>query len=184
MIDRRASTGACAALALCAALLLSPAFAAPAPADGTPVRDAASGFSLVLPAEWRAQPGLLGAALSARPPESDRDGWAQDLLLVTSEPYDARRTCLDGFVLRKLKDMGHLAEGFEVLDETPLTLGTAQATRVELRYKEGSRVLAGYLVVMQTPHRMVALTLQSEPNRFELQRARFLRVIDSLRPLR
>lgn len=140
------------------------------------------GWSLELPAQWTQQKGLMGAELVARPPKSDAVGWAQDQLILTREPYDARRTCLDGFLLRKLRDMGHLAQDFQVVSEQPLELGGAVASRLELEYREGPRHLHAYLTVLATDKEMIVLSLTSEPARFEFQRALFRRIADSLRP--
>jgi len=140
------------------------------------------GWSLELPTQWTQQKGLMGAELVARPPKSDAVGWAQDQLILTREPYDARRTCLDGFLLRKLRDMGHLAQDFQVVSEQPLELGGAVASRLELDYREGPRHLHAYLTVLATEKEMIVLSLTSEPARFEFQRALFRRIADSLRP--
>lgn len=163
-------------------LLLAIFFAGNVQADGEQLRRVAGGgFSLQLPANWQIQRGLMGAALTARPPESDAVAWANDLLVVTREPYDPRRTCLDGFVLRKLQDMRHLSEHFQVLDEHPFNAGDAAATRLDITTTEGPRQLHLYMVVMASQGHMVTVTLSSSPARFEFQRANFRRMVESLR---
>lgn len=144
-------------------------------------RVSGSGYSLQVPTNWQTQAGLMGAELTARPPETDALAWASDLLVVTREPYDPRRTCLDGFVLRKLQDMRHLSEHFQVLNEHPFNAGDAPATRLDITSTEGARQLHLYMVVMASQGHMVTITLSSSPARFEFQRAQFRRVVDSLR---
>ncbi len=164
---------------LFAGLLLSLPTAVPAAAPETVSGD---GWRLQVPAEWTLQRGLLGADLIARPPRADTQGWAQDQLVLTREAYDPRRSCLDGFTMRKLRDMSHLATQFQVVEEQPLELGGAVATLLELRYQEGPRELQAYLMIMATETHMVVLSLASSPARFEFQRSLFRGIAESLRP--
>lgn len=140
-----------------------------------------AGWQLLLPPAWSQQRGVLGAELIARPPQSDAQGWAQDQLVLTREAYDPRRSCLDGFTMRKLRDMAHLAERFRVVNEQPLELGGAVATLLELDYREGPRDLRAYLMIVAGPTHMLVLHVASTPSRFEFQRSAFRGIAESLR---
>lgn len=141
------------------------------------------GWQITLPAGWETRRDIMGADLIARPPRQDAAGWAGDQLVLTRESYDPRRSCLDGFTMRKLRDMAHLSSEFRVVEETPLTLGSAVGIRLELAYQEGPRQLRAFVAIMATEHEMVVASLTSTPARFEFQRMKLQGIADSLRPL-
>lgn len=141
------------------------------------------GWRMQLPADWELQRDRMGLPLMARPSRStDPEGWGADLLTVTVERGDLRRTCLDGYTLRRLQQMAYHASRFEKLEEEPLELGGAVATRLVVRYTEGPRELMAYVLVLQKGERFLTATLSSTPARFEFRRAEFRRLVDSLRP--
>lgn len=143
----------------------------------------AVGYRVEIPDDWEQQRDRMGVSLLARPARaSDPVGWGSELLTVTVEAADLRRSCLEGYSLRKLQQLAYHAEGFERLDEEPLELGGAVASRYSLRYREGPRELMAYVLVMQSGARFVTATLTAPPARFEFQRARYRQLLDSLRP--
>ena len=148
-------------------------------------RTQAEGFSIELPEGWQAQQGLMGVPLMARPPQAtDAEGWGQDLLTVTREPADRRRTCLEGFTLRKLGELSYHAATFEKLEQIALDLPAKNgrpATLLTLRYREGPRELMAYVLILDAGSHFLTATLTSSPARFEFQRARFRSVVESLR---
>lgn len=140
------------------------------------------GFRIEIPDGWETQRNTMGVALMARPPRaSDPEGWGSELLTVTVETADLRRTCLDGFALRKLQQYAYHAERFERLEEEPLELGGAVASRYTLRYTEGPRELMAYVLVLQSGSRFVTAAVSAPPARFEFQRARYRTMVESLR---
>lgn len=147
------------------------------------------GFSIEIPEGWTTQQGVMGVPLMARPDQArDAEGWGQDLLTVTAEPADRRRTCLDAFTQRKLTQLAYHASEFVKLEEEPLELplglkgkGSTVATRLTLRYREGPRELMAYVLVFDAGPHFLTATLTSSPARFEFQRARFRSVVESLR---
>jgi len=145
----------------------------------------AKGFSIELPDGWQTQQGVMNIPLMARPDQaSDPEGWGQDLLTVISEPHDARRTCLEGYTLRKLGQLRYHASTFQKLDETALDLPAKNglpATLLTLRYTEGPRELMAYVLILDAGSHFLTATLSSSPARFEFQRAPFRRVVESLR---
>ena len=165
-----------------ALLLAGGAFVAQA-ADAPPTQTVrGEGYRIQLPASWELQRDRMGLPLMARPGRAaDPEGWGADLLTITVETGDLRRTCLDGYTLRRLQQIAYHASRFEKLEEEPLELGGAVATRVVVRYTEGPRELMAYVLVLQQGQRFVTATLSSTPARFEFQRAAFRRLVDSLR---
>jgi len=159
------------------------------PLAATAARVSTEGFSIDVPEGWATQQGVMGVPLMARPNKArDAEGWGQDLLTVTSEPADRRRTCLDAFTQRKLTQLAYHASEFVKLEEEALDLparlkgkGTAVATRLTLRYREGPRELMAYVLVLDAGPRFLTATLTSTPARFEFQRARFRAAVESLR---
>ena len=152
-------------------------------AQAAPTRG--EGFSIELPTGWQAQQGVMGVPLMARPPkDSDPEGWGQDLLTVTREAVDRRRTCLEGFTLRKLGELSYHAAAFEKLEQVALDLPAKNgrpATLLTLRYREGPRELMAYVLILDAGSHFLTATLTSSPARFEFQRARFRTVVESLR---
>ncbi len=152
-------------------------------------RITADGFSIEVPEGWQVQQGVMNVPLMARPAQAtDAEGWGQDLLTVTREPVDRRRTCLEGFTLRKLAEFAYHASQFQKLEELPLELpaslkgkGSSVATRLTLRYREGPRELMAYVLIVDAGSHFLTATLTSSPTRFEFQRARFRTVVESLR---
>ena len=144
------------------------------------------GFSIELPEGWQAKQGVMGVPLMARPPQATNpEGWGQDLLTVTVEPADKRRTCLEGFTLRKLGELRYHAAEFQKLEEEALDLPAKNgrpATRLTLRYREGPRELMAYVLILDAGSQFLTVTLTSTPARFEFQRARFRTAVESLRP--
>lgn len=143
------------------------------------------GFSIDVPDGWQVQRGVMGVPLMARPPQAtDAEGWGQDLLTVTAEPADRRRTCLEGFTLRKLSQFGYHASEFQKLEEEALELPAKNgrvATRLTLRYREGPRELMAYVLILDAGSHFLTATVTSSPARFEFQRARFRTLVESLR---
>ena len=140
------------------------------------------GYRLRLPADWELQRDRMGLPLMARPARAaDPEGWGADLLTVTVETGDLRRTCLEGYTLRRLQQMAYHASRFEKLEEEPLELDGAVATRLVVRYTEGPRELMAYVLVLQRGKRFVTATLSSTPERFEFRRVAFRHLVDSLR---
>lgn len=166
-----------------AALLLAGSALAAQAADEAPTQAVrGAGYRIQLPTDWELQRDRMGLPLMARPARAvDPEGWGADLLTVTVETGDLRRTCLDGYTLRRLQQMAYHASRFEKLEEEPLELGGAVATRLVVRYTEGPRELMAYVLVLQQGSRFVTATLSSTPSRFEFQRAAFRRLVDSLR---
>lgn len=148
-----------------------------------------AGFSIAVPEGWTTEQGVMGVPLMARPDKArDAEGWGQDLLTVTTEPADRRRTCLEAFTQRKLTQLAYHASAFEKLEEEALELPaglnskrTAVATRLTLRYREGPRELMAYVLVLDAGPQFLTATLTSSPARFEFQRARFRATVESLR---
>ena len=141
------------------------------------------GFSIDLPKDWESRQGVMDVPLMARPPQaSDAEGWGQDLLTVTVEKADKRRTCLEGFTQRKLKEFAYHASQFEKLEELPLELQGRVATLLTLRYREGPRELMAYVLILDAGTQFLTATVTSSPARFEFQRAQFRSAIESLRP--
>ena len=168
---------------LAALLLAGSALAAQAADDARTQAVRGAGYRIQLPADWELQRDRMGLPLMARPARAvDPEGCGADLLTVTVETGDLRRTCLDGYTLRRLQQMAYHASRFEKLEEEPLELGGAVATRLVVRYTEGPRELMAYVLVLQQGPRFVTATLSSTPTRFEFQRAAFRRLVDSLRP--
>lgn len=145
----------------------------------------ADGFSIEVPDGWQVQQGVMNVPLMARPAQaSDAEGWGQDLLTVTREAVDQRRTCLEGFTLRKLGEFAYHASQFQKMEELPLELpakGGRVANLLTLRYREGPRELMAYVMIMDAGSHFVTATITSSPARFEFQRARFRSVLESLR---
>lgn len=143
------------------------------------------GFSIEVPEGWQVQHDLMGVPLMARPAQaSDAEGWGQDLLTITREPVNHRRTCLEGFTQRKLGEFAYHASQFEKLEEEALQLpakGGREATRLTLRYREGPRELMAYVLILDAGSHFLTATLTAPPARFEFQRARFRAVVESLR---
>lgn len=144
------------------------------------------GFSIELPAGWETERNLMNVPLIARPPQStDAEGWGQDLLTVTREPHDRRRSCLDSFTQHKLGEYAYHASQFAKLEEVPLELPARNghvATLLTLRYQEGPRELMAYVLVMDAGSHFLTAAITSSPARFEFQRARFRQIVESLRP--
>lgn len=141
------------------------------------------GFSIDLPEGWESRQGLMDVPLMARPPQaSDAEGWGQDLLTVTVEKADKRRTCLEGFTQRKLGEFAYHASQFEKLEELPLELQGRVATLLTLRYREGPRELMAYVLILDAGTRFLTATVTSSPARFEFRRAQFRSAVESLRP--
>jgi len=93
------------------------------PLAATAARVSTEGFSIDVPEGWATQQGVMGVPLMARPNKArDAEGWGQDLLTVTSEPADRRRTCLDAFTQRKLTQLAYHASEFVKLEEEALDL--------------------------------------------------------------
>lgn len=149
-------------------------------AEAAPLRG--PGYSLQLPEGWETRQGVMGLALMARPPKAtNAEGWGQDLLTVSIEPADKRRSCLDGYTLRKLQQLAYHASSFEKLEQEPLELGGRVATRLTLRYTEGPRELMAYVLILDAGSEFITATLTAPPARFELQRAAFRSTVESLR---
>lgn len=148
-------------------------------------RVAGDGFSIELPEGWQSKQGIMGVPLMARPPQAtDSEGWGKDLLTVTVEPADKRRTCLEGFTQRKLGELRYHASEFQKLEEEALDLPAKNgrpATRLTLRYREGPRELMAYVLILDAGSYFLTATLTSTPARFEFQRARFRTLVESLR---
>ncbi len=155
------------------------------PLSAQAARTGGAGFSIDVPETWELQRGVMGVALIARPPQaSDAEGWGQDLLTVTAEPADRRRTCLEAFTQRKLGQLAYHAAAFEKLEELALDLPARNgrpATLLTLRYREGPRELMAYVLILDAGKQFLTATLSSSPPRFEFQRAQFRRVVESLR---
>ena len=161
-------------LTLAALLLPLSAFAARVVGDG---------YSIEVPQGWESRQGVMDVPLMARPPQAtDAEGWGQDLLTVTVEKADKRRTCLEGFTQRKLKEFAYHASQFEKLEELPLELQGRVATLLTLRYREGPRELMAYVLILDAGNRFLTATITSSPARFEFQRAKFRSAAESLRP--
>lgn len=140
------------------------------------------GFSLPLPAAWEQKTDVMGMALIARKPRAtDPEGWGHDLLTVSSETT-SRRTCLDGFALRKVQQYAYHATRFQQLEEETLELGGEPALRFTLRYTEGPRELMALVQVMQSGPRYITATFTAPPDRFEPQREQMRSLLAGLRP--
>ena len=143
------------------------------------------GFSIEVPAGWTVQRDLMGVPLMARPDRAtDAEGWGADLLTVTREPADRRRTCLDAFVQRKLQQFAYHSERFQKLEEEALDIpakGGAPATLLSLRYTEGPRELMAYVLILDAGPHFLTATFTSSPARFEFQRAALRRTLETLR---
>lgn len=148
-------------------------------------RVSGTGFSIEIPDGWQIDRDLMGVPLMARPDQAkDATGWGEDLLTVTREPADRRRTCLEGFTLRKLGQFAYHASRFEKLEQEELELPAKNgrvATRLTLRYTEGPRELMAYVLILDAGSHFLTATLTSSPARFEFQRARFRSLVESLR---
>lgn len=141
-----------------------------------------SGFAVEIPQGWETQADVMGVPLMARPPKAtDPKGWGQDLLTVTVEAADRRRTCLEAFTQRKLGQFSYHAARFEKIEEEPLELDGRVATRLTLRYTEGPRELMAYVLILDTGSDFLTATLTAPPARFESQRALFRSTVESLR---
>lgn len=141
-----------------------------------------TGFSIQLPEGWGAQRDRMGVALIARPAKAeDPEGWGVDLVTVTREAVDAKRTCLEGFGYRKLEQLAYHAEKFSKLAQEDLTLGGKPATLLTLRYTEGTRELMAYVLILADGSHMLTATALSSPARFEARRAPFRFALESLR---
>jgi len=141
-----------------------------------------TGFSLSLPDGWEYQRDRMGVPLLARPARAeDPEGWGAELITLTREPVDARRTCLEGFGYRKLEQLAYHSEKFEKLLQEDLTLGGKPATLFTLRYTEGPRELMSHVLILADGDHMLTATALSSPARFEARRALFRHALTSLR---
>lgn len=142
----------------------------------------ADGFSLRLPEGWTAQRERMGVALLARPDRSrDPEGWGSELITVTRETVDRKRTCLEGYGYRKLEQLAYHSERFAKLAQEDLTLADKPATLYTLRYTEGPRELMAYVLILADGAQMLTATALASPARFEQRRAVFRYALESLR---
>lgn len=150
------------------------------PAQAETVRG--KGFSLTLPGGWEHQRDRMGVPLLARPDrEQDPAGWGADLITVTREAVDAKRSCLEGFGYRKLEQLAYHSADFAKLAQEDLTLGGKPATLFTLRYTEGPRPLMAHVLILADGKHMLTATALSSPARFEQQRAQLRFALESLR---